>query len=774
MKYIDKFLKILNTNRNTFVTFILTMFSFYFAIDRIVEMLLMIFTGMSVSYWNPLMYTFALACPVFAFMFSPSSSFASSRTTKVTLFYIYIIGLYIIALSMFIQWFNLGLLMGLASLPFFDEIVTKFPDLIQPAFGAIAAYLPLVTIYPTIKWLYLGVNDSAAWKRSIWEYSGINLTDAKKPNGNYSCDLYMFNDKENGQKITFSEESRYNSLFVCGGSGSGKTALIFEPFIARDLEKKYFFSEIAKEMGYTALKTGIANLRYPYTNDYLNDHFSLNMLVPAQGKEDLFKAYMKKMIISTNPYYTYKDIGITYIAPDFETISHEIEVCKNFKIKYNLIDPNSSDSLGLNPFVYSDPSKISNTISSVLKGMYNNAHSEVEDAYREDVTLQAIENLSILLKEMYPRLHNGALPNIEDMLKLLTNFDLVEKMCEILKSDQELAEKYSVQLAYFKKYFYKNGSVRNETEKDVFSAITQLDTLLRLPGVKSVLCNRYNNINFDNMLQNGEITFVCTRRGDLGASSHKAFGLFFLLSMQNAVLSRPGNERTRVPNFLYIDEFADFIGKSTEPLFTMYRKYRVATTISVQNLAQLDTPTTKENYRNIILSNCPSKIFTGSAIPSDLDWWATEFGKIRAWTFSNNMDMSKMEYDSKYGNVKYDWESYFPAGKLANLPLKSCAFRIKKDNGLFTVGEGAVNFIDSKYKTEKNPKKYDFTRFSSGIAETSEDNEKSKTKFDFKHIDFTDERDEINPVQTDISDSEFIFDNEDAVIFNLKKNENKN
>ena len=48
MKLIDKLLKKLNVNRNTFFTFILTLFSFYICIDRIVEMLLMIFTGFQV------------------------------------------------------------------------------------------------------------------------------------------------------------------------------------------------------------------------------------------------------------------------------------------------------------------------------------------------------------------------------------------------------------------------------------------------------------------------------------------------------------------------------------------------------------------------------------------------------------------------------------------------------------------------------------------------------------------------------------------------------
>ena len=49
MKLIDKFLKKLNTDRNTFATYILTLVTIYLAVDRLVEMLLMIFTGVSYS-----------------------------------------------------------------------------------------------------------------------------------------------------------------------------------------------------------------------------------------------------------------------------------------------------------------------------------------------------------------------------------------------------------------------------------------------------------------------------------------------------------------------------------------------------------------------------------------------------------------------------------------------------------------------------------------------------------------------------------------------------
>ncbi len=775
MKLIDKFLKKLNVNRNTFATYILTLLTVYLAVDRIVEMLLMIFTGVSYSYWGPIQYTLALACPIFAFLFSGNSEFATSNMKKVAIFYVYVIGLYVIAISMFTQWLNMGAWLLLLSVPDYVELITDFSDIVKPAFISISLYLPLVTIFPLFKWLYFGINDNLDQIRSIWDYKGINLSDPNKDRGIYTCEVFLCTDDDYGTTITIPEVSRYLSLFVCGGSGTGKTSLIFEPMIARDIEKKYFFREVSKEMGFTALKTGIAHLKRPYDNDYLNQNFKLEMLAPSEGKEAVFNAYMKKMILgSLNGENVYKNLGLEIMSPDYELIDHMTQVCDNYGFKYNIIDPSNPNSMGLNPFVYDEPSKIAVTISSALKAMYNNAHEEVEDAYREDFIIQAIENLAILLKEMYPRMNEGALPNMEDMLKMFTNFELVEKMCEILAHDEELKEKYAIQLSYFKKCFYKNGPAREKTEKDIYAAVTQLDNLLRLPGVKSILCNRFHNIDFDKSLANGDITFVCTRRGDLGSSTHQAFGLFFLISMQNAVLRRPGGENSRVPNFLYVDEFPDFICKATEAMFTMYRKYRVGNIISAQNLAQLDTPKSRENYKNTILANCSNKVFTGNAVIDELKWWVAEFGSHREWTYKVDLDTDKMSYTNKLGDAKWAYVDYFTPGKLQGmLTDKKCAYKVKDIGGKLMVGPGRFNYLESKYKEKQKIKIFDFGKYSDGVTTATEDDTSTKKKFDLKNLDFKDERDEINPVQTDTTDSRYLFNNDDAVVINFKRSEKK-
>ena len=775
MKIIDNFLKKLGISRNTFATYVFTLITIYLAVDRITEMLLMLFTGVSYSYWGPIQYTIALACPMLAFAFSIPSEFASTKKKKVTLFNIYVIGLSIIAISMFTQWLNMGAWLLLVFNPGYVDLVTDFSDLVRPALTSLTILAPVLIIPKVFNFLYFGVNDSKDMTQSIWDYGGIDLSDKKQGHGPYTCDVYLCQNSETSEQITIPEASRYQSMFVCGASGSGKTSLVYEPLIARDLEKKFFFREVAKEMGFTALKTGIATLTKPYDNEYLNANFNLNMLVPTSGNEDVYKGYMKKMILDSTSEITYKNCGLTVMSPDREISDHMIDVCKNLGLTYNIIDPTDRNSIGLNPFVYDDANKIAITISSVLKTMLEISKDEPDETYRESVVLQAIENVSILLKEMYPRMNEGMLPNLKDMLEMFTNFDLVEKMCEILAHDDELKEKYSTQLAYFKKNFYKTGINRQNTEIYIDAVITQLDKLLRLPGVKSILCNRHNNIDFDKMLANGDITFVCTRRGDLGASSHKAFGLFFLISMQNAVLRRPGSEKSRVPNFLYIDEFPDFICKAIEPIFTMYRKYKIGTVISAQNLEQLDVSGVKGNYKQTILSNCVNKIFTGGGVIDELEWWSSEFGQKREWSMGNTIDFDKMKYDSKHGSVEWKFTPYFKPGKLQTLGQKDCAYKVRGSNGKPMVGPGKFNYLESKYKEPRKTKIYDFGKYSDGVTTETEDTENglNRKKFNPNKLDFIDERNEINPVQTDTTDSNYLFDNEDAIVVNLKNKKKK-
>ena len=775
MKLVDALLKKLNVSRNDFFTFIFTLLTIYLAVDRIVEMMLMIFTGIGVSYWNPILYTFAIACPVLAYSFAGSSSYTDTRATKVTMFYVFAIGFYVLTVSLFTQYINAGAWLIFISSKNFITIVTDFSELIRPAFGSISLFFLLITIYPFARSLVMKVYDTQTVIKSLWDFYGINLSDKKAKHGPYACDLFLFRDFDNNKKINLGEERRFQSTLVCGGSGTGKTSMIFEPSIAQDIERKYFFTEASKELGFTALKTGIASLSAPYSDEYLNKNFNLNMLSPSFGKDALFNTFLKKMIIATSPHNIYKNLGLTYMSPDYETLDQMMRVCDNYNVGYSIIDPSQPEkSIGLNPFIYDDPTRISIIISSALKGIIADEDDTMKNLYKEESVLQILENLSILLKVVYPKMHDGVEPNMEDLLALLSNFELVEKMCKILESDEELAERYSMEISYFKRSFFANGSAIEETKKDTIQVASRLENLLRAPKIRNILCNRHNNVNFDDVLKNGEFLFVCTRRGDSGQIGHKAFGLFFLLSMQNAVLSRPGNEKSRIPHFLYIDEFPDFISKDTETMFTMYRKYRVGTTISAQSISQFALPSDKTNYNSVVLANCGNKIYTGGATPyEELEWWQNEIGKWKQWLYDQDFDGNAMKMSGTYKSPKKAFEIKMTWNRLQNLGQKSCGYKVLNDAGRSDNGEGVMRYMESKYKEKHSSKKYKFSTYSDSA--TSDGNNKGyskiskigkkKTTINNKGYEETD------PIQN--MDTKYSFDDNNGQIIIDLKNDKK-
>lgn len=783
MKYIDKFLKFLKTDRNTFVTYILTLISAYIIVDRLVELMFMIFTGVSYSYWGPIEYTLAFAAVVFAFYFSFGSKFVKADVDKLRFFNTYVICLYILGVSFVVQGINSIAWTIILSSPNYVELVSEYSSLFRPAFTAISLYVPIVTFYKVFKWLTFTINDTKDIKDSIFDYNGLSLSGKPKDTGKYSCEVFLCNDAESGEEIIMPESKRLESFLVVGVSGSGKTTMVYEPLMARDLDRKYFFREISKEMGYTALRTGIATLNCPYDNNYLNEHFSLYMLTPNPDKVDLYNAYMKKMILSTsNGKYIYRDFGFTYLSADYDSIERMLDVAKNYKINVNLIDPNNSDSPGMNPFVYEDPIKTGIAISSVLKGLYATSRPDLQMAFRENAAIQIIENLSILLKEMYPRLNDGDLPNLEDMLNMMNDFSLVEDMCNQMKEIPELAEKYRILIKYFENSFYASGKDTVQTKTSIFTASAELDNLLRYPGVKNILCNRTNNLQFDKSLAEGEITFVCTRRGDLGANAHKAFGIFFLLLMQQSVLSRPGNENTRIPHFLYIDDFPEFLCKAIEPVFTVYRKYKVGNILSAQTLSQLEGDG-KEKFKDEILANCVNKCIFGNALPDDVKWWETELEQKREWGWTSNYetDTSKDNYgyDSKYGSIKYEWKPNYAAGKVMALKSKQILFKIKDSKGKSHVAKGKLDFLEAKYKEPKHPKEYNFEKFASGISDNIKRkpiNAKFRGNFAAATADNNPDSttNEGNPIQTDSTDSKYFLDNDDAIIFDLNRKKEDN
>lgn len=773
MKILDSFLKTLKTNRNTFIAFLLCMITAYLVVDRVVEWVILCFTGITTSFWGPIKYTLAFACPAFAYAFAIPSKLPKSDENKISFFYVYCLALYILFISSVVQSVNYFGWFGLLSLPNYKEFFINFSDLIKPAFTAISIYIPLVTGYKLVHWLYVVINDPIFpnnYKDSILDFQGIDISNPPMETGPYSFEVALCKDRTTGKPVKILENRRFDSTLIVGPSGTGKTSLVLEPMIARDLEKKFFLMEQAKSLGYSALKQGLATLNCPYDKDYLNTHFNLNMLTPTEGSKKAYISHMGKMIyhVNSDGSIIYRNLGLTYVSPDFTTIENIKNVADNYEIPVHVIDPFDPNSIGLNPFTIDPPALCALMISLILKSLYAASNVSAEIAYMEDTAHQAIQNLVMLIKVMFPRLNNGLLPTLEDLLTCFNNFDLVESMCEEMKKDPELAKEYALQIGYFEQHFYKNSEGRPNMQRYIHFAGAQLDVLLRAGSVRDIICNRYNNINLLKIIENGEVVLLGTRNADIGFTAHAGFGRFFFFLMTIAAESRAGKESTRIPHFLYVDDFDSYAAPFLSDMFTIFRKYKVGGIFAIPNLSSIGG--SGSPFAQTLFSNCSTKLSFGNNTPEDYGWWEKEFGQRREWVINTNYDKSDKnpsEYSANLGGVKWDWKDTMRVAKIQGLKFKGCIYKIKDKNGKNLVNYGSVDFLEGKYKEHHSGKKYGFDKFNIGVV--PDEKTQKKEKFNPAHINWGGDDEDIDPIRTDITDSSYFIDNGNGITLNFKK-----
>jgi hypothetical protein len=675
---------------------------------------------------SPYAYTLFLLAPVLAYSFYVNSGLPKNDDVRVKMFLATATMLGVILANLVITWLSNAAWYGLELLPGYDEVMRLYPELFAPAIRTLCIFAPFIAIFSMMDYSLMIFRDEDYYK-AIAAFEGISVKKSSKQTGPFTCETIICTQKGTSLPVIVPEKKRYEATLVQGATGTGKTATVLLPMSAFDLEKKFFFREYSKKIGYSLLKKGVAYIKGPFNNEYINRNFSLNMLVPKRGMEEQFLDEVKPMvqyIDNTNGQITYRNLGVTIVENDGNFISQVIGVAKNFDLDVKSVDPaNPETTLSINPFAIPDPAKVASIVADVLNSMYESTGGgKAGDPFFTQVTIDAFQNLSILLKEMYPRLHNGEIASLEDMLELLYNFDAVEEMTEEMKKVPELEQKYKLLIRYFEKNFYKpslningfeipgtRGSGRKDTEKFLYGAITQLNNLVRHPGLKAALCGKKNLINFDEALENGDIITACSRKGELGIIQAKAFGMFFILQFQDAVLRRKGNEDSRTPHFLYIDEFPEYINKDMEVMFTLFRKYRCGVSVAIQNLSQLEK-SGQSYYRQVVLANTKTQIVFGDTVPEDSEYWQRAFGIEKVPDIDHSYKISDGKIN-KTTSMAVKEKVRMKSWKIQDQGFGNVYYKTKNASGKSVFGKGKTSFLNEKYKEKANSQMYNFEKY---------------------------------------------------------------
>jgi len=319
---------------------------------------------------------------------------------------------------------------------------------------------------------------------------------------------------------------------------------------------------------------------------------------------------------------------------------------------------------------------------------------------------------------------DGRHPNPVDVQKLLNDFDKIgtyhKKLKEISKAN---GNKYEVIVTSIYKDFIEEAG-RKVFEQHSRGLKTQLNDFLTDTLITDLFTSE-NVIDFDKVLRDGDITVINIELGQLGSVNAPALGLFISMLMNNAVLSRPGNEETRMPHFLFYDEFPIFASPALEGAFTLYRKFRVGLTVAMQTTDQMNKTPFLSYMKGVILNSCRSLVFFGGANVTDMELVNKMGGISEEYQSQRSVSHTSLTVENPYINfserltaVETDLVS---ASDVRYTDFKEVHYFYTVDGNPMPVVKGKLEFVKKSELKKRKPITYGFNEYFKPKSEKSED-----------------------------------------------------
>lgn len=215
--------------------------------------------------------------------------------------------------------------------------------------------------------------------------------------------------------------------------------------------------------------------------------------------------------------------------------------------------------------------------------------------------------------------------------------------------------------------------------------------------------NGENDVDFAKVIEEGKILAISTAQGDL-RDLGRFLGYFIILNLQSAVFKRPGNEFTRRPHFLYIDEFQTYSNPGFADMLTQGRSYRVASHLATQNRALMAMGGGRDgnNFVELVSTNARNVVLFPGGNNKDADFYSKEFGDVTKLQVSQTV--SKKKFNILYGIDKLGYpsvstredevtEARFSGSDLVYKDFGEITYRIIKNKSVGTPGSGIVSWI---------------------------------------------------------------------------------
>jgi len=148
----------------------------------------------------------------------------------------------------------------------------------------------------------------------------------------------------------------------------------------------------------------------------------------------------------------------------------------------------------------------------------------------------------------------------------------------------------------------------------------KIGAYLSNPVTKRILVENENDISFRQAMDNNKIIIFNLSKGKIGDDASNLLGGLFLTSLGLSAFSRQDiSEQTRMPFFIYCDEFHNFTTSFLVNALSELRKYRIGMILANQYLKQIDT-----DIRDGVLGNAGTLIVFRVGV-ADASYFSREF-----------------------------------------------------------------------------------------------------------------------------------------------------
>lgn len=272
-------------------------------------------------------------------------------------------------------------------------------------------------------------------------------------------------------------------------------------------------------------------------------------------------------------------------------------------------------------------------------------------------------------------------------------------------TEDEGKENFDIAAWFLNDYFAERSKVYQDTS-ELRSQVAKINSSKYLRSVLNPDISRgeTNQIDFDKHLAEGGVICISTAQGLLG-NLGTFLGYFIILQFQSAVFRRPGNENTRRPHALYIDEFQTYSTPGFGNMLTQGRSYRVACILATQNRALMAMGGGKDgkNFVELVSTNARNIVVFPGGNSNDAKYYSDQFGEIKKTEEMKSISrkrfnlitggLDKLGHPSESIRIQTKTVAAFSPSDIIHREFGEVVYCIIKNNSIQRAKVGKIQFI---------------------------------------------------------------------------------